>query len=171
MAARLCVGCDNLITSGRLCQRCRYKQRRRTTPAPAVAEHTAVTLVYGPPCAGKNTYVDRHRAPGDLVLDFDAIVTALGGAGGHDQPEQLRPFAFDCVDAVMRRLATGDHIVERAWVIHTAPTRAERDPFRRGALVALVPDQAVCEDRARRERPGEWLGYIENWYARYEPED
>lgn len=170
MAARLCSGCDTIITSGRLCQRCRYKQTRRSTPAPVLPAGATVTLVYGPPCAGKNTHVTQHASPGDLVVDFDAIITALGGTGGHDQPEQLRPFAFDCVDAVMRRLASGDHIAERAWVIQTAPTRAQRAPFRRGELVGLIPDKAVCVERARRERPKEWLGYIDNWYARYEPE-
>jgi hypothetical protein len=71
----------------------------------------------------------------------------------------------------MRRLASGDHVVERAWVILTAPGRADRDPFRGGDIVALVPDKSVCVERAVRERPDAWLGYIDNWYAAYEPED
>jgi hypothetical protein len=32
-----------------------------------------VTLVTGPPCAGKTTYVNTHARPGDLILDQDTI--------------------------------------------------------------------------------------------------
>lgn len=167
MAARLCSKCDALITSGSICEPCRHKQRRRHTPAPAGA---GTVLVWGPPCGGKNTHVDRHKKPGDMVVDFDAIITALGGAGGHDQPDALRPFAFDAVDAIMNRLASGNHIVNRAWVIMSAPCRIDRDPFRDGELVACVPDITTCKARAERERPGAWLGYIDNWFAKYEPE-
>lgn len=149
---------------------CRHKQRRRKTAAPAVSTEAKTTLVWGPPCAGKNTYVEQHKTHGDLVVDFDAVITALGGAGSHDQPEELRPFAFDCVDAVMKRLASGDHIVGRAWVIQSAPTRADRRPFRGCDLVGLVPDQETCRQRAMRERPEAWLGYIDAWFAKYEPE-
>jgi hypothetical protein len=167
MAARLCKRCDALIPSGSVCEPCRHKQRRRHTPTPA---GSVATLVWGPPCAGKNTYVEQHRKSGDMVVDFDAIIAALGGAGGHDQPEALRPFTFDCLDAVMARLASGNHILERAWVIMSAPARVDRDPFRAGRLVGLVPDIEVCKARAERERPTEWLEYIDNWFAKYEPE-
>lgn len=167
MAARLCSKCDRLIASGAICEPCRHKQRRRTTPAPA---GSVTTLVWGPPCAGKNTYVDKHRRPGDMVVDFDAVMIALGGAGGHEQPAALRPFTFDCIDAVMRRLASGNHIVTRAWVILSAPTRVDRDPFRGGQIVGLVPDIDTCKARAKRERPEAWLGYIDNWFAKHEPE-
>jgi len=167
MASRLCTRCDRIIASGSICEPCRHKQRRRSTPAPAGA---ATTLVWGPPCAGKNTYVDRHRKPGDMIVDFDAIIEALGAAGGHDQPAALRPFTFDCLDAVMARLASGNHIVTRAWVILSAPAIADRDPFRGGKVVGLVPGIDVCKARAKAERPEAWLGYIDNWFAKYEPE-
>lgn len=167
MASRLCSKCDRIISSGAVCEPCRHKKRRRFTPAPA---GSVTTLVWGPPCAGKNTYVEQHRQPGDMVVDFDAVMIALGGAGGHDQPTALRPFVFDCIDAVMRRLASGNHVVGRAWVIQSAPTRVDRDPFRSGQLVGLVTDIETCKDRAKRERPDAWLGYIDSWYAKYEPE-
>lgn len=168
MAARLCARCDRLIPSGSVCEPCRHKKRRRSS----VVESTgAVTvLVWGPPCAGKNTYVAQHRSPGDLVVDFDAMIAALGGDGDHDQPGVLKPFAFDCIDTVLKRLGSGNHVVGRAWVISSAPTRVDRDPYRAGKLVGLVPDIEVCKARAERERPAAWLEYIDNWFAKYEPE-
>lgn len=170
MAARLCSQCDRLIPNGRLCVPCRHKMARRKTAAPVVLPDSKVTLVWGPPCGGKNTYVNQHKSAGDLVVDFDAIITALGGSGSHDQPEHLRPFTFDCVDVVMRRLHSGDHVVPRAWVIQSAPTRADRRPFRDCEVVAVVPSEEICRERAMRERPEAWLGYIDAWFAKYEPE-
>lgn len=132
---------------------------------------TQITLVTGPPCAGKNTYV-RHRAkPGDLIVDFDAIISAIGGAGDHDQPEHLKPFALDARDAVVERLFTARHDVQTAWIILSAPQAKDRETYRRrGAhVVLLLPDQATCHARARAERPPAWLDYIDGWYSAYTP--
>lgn len=37
-----------------------------------------VTVVTGPPCAGKSTYVREHAGQGDVVVDLDAIAQSLG---------------------------------------------------------------------------------------------
>lgn len=38
-----------------------------------------IKLVVGPPGAGKNTYVDKHKKNGDMVVDFDQIRGTVGG--------------------------------------------------------------------------------------------
>jgi hypothetical protein len=136
------------------------------------AKPSNVTLVAGPPCAGKNTYVRQHAKPGDLIVDFDAIITALGGAGDHDQPDLLRPYAFDARDAVVERLFTRRSPLRAAWIILSAPKAADRDRYRaRGAhVVLLLPDEDTCAARAQAERPPEWSVYVRNWFAAYEPD-
>lgn len=37
-----------------------------------------LTVVTGPPCGGKTTYVEEQRQPGDLVLDLDALAHSMG---------------------------------------------------------------------------------------------
>ena len=128
----------------------------------------SVTLVWGPPCAGKNTYVREHAARGDLVVDFDALITALGGAGSHDQPAGLVPFAFEAANAVLRRVADSKGDVGRVWVIRSAPRRVDRKGF--DVRVCLLPPKQVCLERAVRERPASWVGYIEKWFKTFEPD-
>ena len=38
-----------------------------------------VTLVCGPPAAGKTTYVPEHAKPGDVIIELDACIEAAGG--------------------------------------------------------------------------------------------
>lgn len=128
-----------------------------------------ITLVAGPPTAGKNTYVTKNKRPGDLVVDLDALWTALGGAGSHDQPEALRPYVLDARDVVMERLWRIRDV--DAWVIATAPEAAMRQTFRnRGARVVLVmAEEPVCMARAEAERPAAWSDYVGHWFDRYQP--
>lgn len=129
-----------------------------------------MALVAGPPCSGKNRYVDEHRRPGDLVIDFDALITALGGSGSHDQPEQLKRYAFEARDAVMAAYELRRDV--DVWVILGAPRRRDRDKFlRRGyRVVVLDTDMDTCLARARAERPPEWQDYVRNWFSRFEPD-
>jgi hypothetical protein len=47
--------------------------RRRTTLGTAAQ----VTVLIGPPAAGKSTYARTHAQPDDIVIDLDAIARAL----------------------------------------------------------------------------------------------
>lgn len=130
---------------------------------------TMATLVTGAPCSGKNTYVSRCKQPGDLVIDFDALIMALGGDVSHNHPQLLKGYAFEARDAVIRRyIARRDTDI---WVIGTAPRRRDRDKFiRRGfRVVTMEADMATCLQRARDERPVEWQEYVRRYFKQYEP--
>jgi len=86
---------------------------RRTT-------HTNITLVTGPPCSGKTTYVQQHMQPGDLVIDYDALAVALGSPDTHDHPKQLVPYIMQARDAVIDRIQR-DRTLKQAWLIRTRP--------------------------------------------------
>ncbi|MFC3238240.1 HNH endonuclease, partial [Streptomyces nitrosporeus] len=64
-----------------------------------------VTLVCGPPCSGKTTYVRDRAQGGDLVVDWDALAQALGSPHPWDHPAPLTPFIAEARDAVTARLA------------------------------------------------------------------
>ncbi len=126
------------------------------------------TLVTGPPCSGKNTYVARCKQPGDLVVDFDALIMALGGDESHNHPGLLKGYAFEARDAVIRRWAYKRDT--DVWVIGTCPRRSDREKFTRQGfrVVTMDADEKTCVQRARAERPVEWLEYVHRYFQQYE---
>ncbi|UQN30663.1 AAA family ATPase [Brachybacterium kimchii] len=130
-----------------------------------------VRLVTGPPCAGKSSFVREHAAPGDLVVDYDDILTSLGGdRADRDGP---RRGAADMVRAALEKHLPSDR---DAWVIRTLPDPAERHAHaaRIGAdevlvLTAPAPD---LKRRARDAGRPEWTAdVIDTWWDRYRAHD
>lgn len=128
-----------------------------------------VTLVAGPPCSGKNHYVEQRRAPGDLVLDMDALRLALGSAEMHDvNGGHLLPFVSAARDAVLERLCQ-PHSLRRAWVIACAPLAHQRAIIPGASVVVLDTSADICHERAAAERPALWHQLIDDWFRDYEP--
>jgi len=155
-----------------LCKSCNSAKGAKL-PTPVVAG-LAVTLIAGPPCGGKSTYLAGHAQPGDLIVDYDALAVALHlGVASHDQGTLLKPFICEARDAVLDRLMLGNHGIRHAWVLHTGSTRRERDLYRKryGADVVMVlSPEDVCLRRAMAQRPDAWPSYIRRWFGAYEPD-
>ena len=127
---------------------------------------TTVTLVCGPPCSGKTTYVRDRAQPGDLIVDWDHLAQALGSPHPWDHPAPLTPFIAEARDAVTARL-NRSHAVERVWLIATAPRETDRQRLApAGAhVVVLATDEAECVRRARQDtRPAGTIEAIETWW-------
>lgn len=129
-------------------------------------------VVTGPPCAGKSSHVDEHRAPGDLVVDLDRIAGALGHEGDHldwaDPSGVHQLVARIARAAVVKALLTGAlHVPAAAWVIETSPQRWQLAAYRRrGAeFIHLDPGREVCHERATADsRPKSTHAEIDAWY-------
>lgn len=128
-----------------------------------------MTLVAGPPCGGKSTFVRDHAEPGDLIVDWDLLLMAITPGGHHMDPGPLRPYLAAARDAILARLRTCPW--QRAWIINSAPSRTRRESYRTqygaGSVVVMAPRE-VCLTRARTQRPGRWTLYIDRWFERYE---
>ena len=148
--------CPNLVDSG-WCQDCQQKNLAETN----------ITVVAGPPCAGKTTYVQQHMREGDLVVDLDAIAEALGATDGHDKPGTLLPFVYAARDAILERMMQ-PHDVRHVWVIRTAPTNKERRQWWQANVIVLETPINVCLERAKK-RPAKYPAIIKAWYDAYEP--
>lgn len=156
-----------------LCRSCN-SSRRAELDTPHVSG-LSVTLVAGPPCAGKSSYVREHALSSDLVVDYDALAAALRVDGErYAHLESHRPFVAEARDAVLDRLVLGNHGVRRAWVMATAARRSVRESFRRryGASVVLVwAAEEACLRRAMGERPEAWWGHVRAWFEAYETDE
>lgn len=107
-----------------------------------------VILVAGPPCAGKNYYVDQHRAPRDVVLDQDAMGAAV----------------FNRAVAELER----ERPARRTWVIRCCGGATARARFaeriRADEVVLLTEPEAVLLERARqRPMPHRHVKAVHYW--------
>lgn len=128
-----------------------------------------VTLVTGPPCGGKTTWVRQHASPGDHIVDHDLIATrVLGSPRAWRHPKGIRDQAEQIVHQHINAIAQADDIT--AWIIRCAP-----EPRRREALASLLraevhvidPGLAECLRRAAADqRPPGTAHAIRQWYAR-----
>ena len=110
-----------------------------------------LTIVCGPPGAGKSTYVRGHARPTDRIICFDALATSrFGRAGIERSAGRLRP---DQVADVLRERneALGDLMRPRAcerwsaaWLIVTEPQAEHRAWWAEvvGARVVVLPTPA-----------------------------
>lgn len=153
-----------------------------------------VWLICGPPGAGKSTYVKQHMLPGDMVLDWDRLMIALSGRDWHaerdwnDTTEHFLRYvgaAYDAVIATMERhkqtlrRTTEGWIQPLTWVLGTLAARQRRRILanRIGArcLVLAAPAELcyahIASDPVRKHDVARWVPLVQDWWARYEPDD
>ena len=155
-----------------LCKPCHSSKTAREVYTDGGAG-SRVVLVCGPPGSGKSTYVAWARKWGDLVVDYDALLSALSGLPMYEKPAGLRGFAAIARDAVIARIRGSE--VGRAWVISSAAGLATRERFRSafGAqVVVLEVSAAECAahvrgDSARSGQAEETAKLAEAWWRDY----
>ena len=131
-----------------------------------------VTIVAGPPGAGKTTYVHEHAEPGDLIVDYDALYAALSHRPMYERPETLRGIVSAVREAVLQQVAQLPDSVN-AWVIRSAPKAADRRALRQtlGARSVVLPvPREIATERIRETRPA-FVEGIERWWNQYEPDE
>ncbi len=125
-----------------------------------------VRVVVGPPCAGKSTFVDQNRQPGDVVVDYDKIAFALGSDEFYNATGEIRSAAFTARSSVIEDALSGK--IKRAWIIHTNPLPDMVDQYRSaGFHFELVnPGRDECLSRAELDgRPDHTANAIEKWFS------
>lgn len=128
-----------------------------------------VTVICGPPCAGKTTLARRLAQPGDVVLDFDDVCVELGSRDQWSHPKPIREQAEALMRHRIRQLAYDCDAA--GWVIRTAPHPAQRRRLAEqlnATVWVLDPGMATCLARAAAGgRPRGTGQAIRAWYARY----
>lgn len=126
-----------------------------------------VFLVYGPPCAGKTTWVMEQARDDDLIVDIDRIWEAVCKADRLHKPNRLKQNVFGIHQALIEQVKIRKGNWRTAYVIGGYPLQSERE--RMTELLGAEPvfidtDEATCISRAPNE---EWQTYIHRWFADY----
>lgn len=122
-----------------------------------------IRLITGPPGAGKNTYIEKHKKPEDVVFDFDILKDM---AGSVERAKVLR----DAFEADLQNY-TND-----VWVIRCvadAKARTElAERLKAEQVVVLETDAETAKARVKErnrqpERNDEVFTAIDDWWSQY----
>lgn len=125
-----------------------------------------ITVVTGPPCSGKTTYVREHASPGDVVVDLDALAQALGSPDPHNHPPAVLHLAQLARGYLIR--AVMGYKASPVWIIDTmiTPEHLARYVQAGATIVSLDVDREVLHQRARDQgRPPDVHHAIDLWLA------
>jgi len=119
-----------------------------------------ITVVTGPPCSGKSTYIKENAKLEDCIIDMDRIALALSSEEitSFTYSERIRKVARAARNAAVKAAlmqAQGERYWG-LWVIHTDPEPDVRSMYRSfGAqFVEMNPGKLVCLERLTK-RPAE----------------
>ena len=127
-----------------------------------------VYIVYGSPCAGKTSFVNKNANDDDLILDIDRIWKAICNYDG--KPNRLKQNVFGIRDAMIDQIRTRTGQWRNAYIIGGYPLRTDRDRLAellRAELIFIDTPKDECFKRAEKERKPEWKEYIERWFDSY----
>jgi len=132
-------------------------------------------IVYGPPLAGKTTWVKENKGANDLVIDIDSIWQCLTAGKRYVKPRRLKGAVFrirdELLDIAKHRLGFWNNV----YIIGGYPFQGERERLaaETGAeeiLIDTPKDECLRRLMADTERDqDEWTEYIEEWFRRYPP--
>ena len=139
---------------------------RITTATTQAQDMANVTVVTGPPAAGKTTHVRQHAQPGDVIIDYDHLANALSGQDedNHDHPAHIQAITRAARQAA---LDAAVNTSARVWLIHAMPSKKQQANYSaRGAeIITIDPGKDVVMKRIKTERPARMAKAAGKWYA------
>lgn len=126
-----------------------------------------VFLVYGPPCAGKTSWVKEVANPDDLILDLDRIWECVCFSDKFHKPNRLKSNVFGVRDAILDQIKTRTGMWRNAYVIGGYALSSDRDrmcDLLRARPIFIDTDEETCLSRAKSD---DWKDYILEWFDAY----
>lgn len=115
----------------------------------------AVYIVEGAPGAGKTTYVQKQKQPGDMVVDLDLISAALqGDTISHPDYEPVMDAVLAVRDAIYNIIEKRQGKWKAAYIITSNPNEdvVKKLATRlQGEIVSLDTCESVCIERIKQD--------------------
>lgn len=126
-----------------------------------------ITIITGSPCSGKSTKANELKDDKTLVVDLDAIYTAIGATTLYTKPESLTEAAHGVRKYLIQRIKNGEE--KNAVIISTRLKDEELEEYKNieGQEIKVVSLEVDKEEALKRatedNRPQETFDAIE-WY-------
>ena len=129
-------------------------------------------IVYGPPMAGKSTYVKEHMQYGDIIVDIDKIWECITGINHlQGKPEGLKRNVFAIRDLLYDQIRHKVGFYKNCYIVGGFPLISERERLARdfnAEVLFIDTDKETCMSRAKeiedKEVKKNYITYIENWF-------
>lgn len=124
-----------------------------------------ITVVMGPACSGKSTWVQERKLDGDVVMDFDLLAQALGSPDAHGPEGAVLAVTWAARAAVVAKVLEG--VDADAWLIWLNPPAEKiRELGEQGVRFHVMDTPLeVCLERAEKdERPEGTTDRIREWF-------
>ena len=135
-----------------------------------------IFLVYGPPLAGKTTYVRNNADEGDLIIDMDNIWECISGCDRYVKPNRLKSIAFMIRDDLLNAVKYRQGKWNSAYIIGGYPLKSERERLCRelGAReIYIQASHESCLEKLagtqdkRHDMQDAWKTFIDDWFERF----
>ena len=136
-----------------------------------VREPQRVYIVWGAPCSGKRSWVDSVAEQGDLVLDIDALWTAVQRtANAGDKPNALKQNVFALRDCLIDQIRTRRGRWNNAYIIGGYPLQGERERLAvdvgADRLIFIDTPETECLRRASNVGVLQF-GFVQDWFEKF----
>lgn len=161
-----------------VCSDCHNKQPGHFLDGKTKQVERGVYLIYGPPLAGKSSYVLEYMTPGDIVVDMDSLYEAISYQTRYDKPDSLLPNVMGVQRLLLDFIKTRHGSWRSAWIVGGYADKYKREMVIKdtGAIPVLIEAtkeeclarlEGVRDNRHSSKR--DWITYIEKWFEKYQP--
>jgi len=135
-------GTDDPSNLQPLCRSCHAAKTRAEHQHPQASGTLRVVVVWGPPASGKTTYINTHKRDGDVVLDLDALIAAIGGDRHWVRTPHWWRIAWDLFHDATRATLTYTPERQTVWIQSGNELSFEADNYGRPIEVSSVRIEA-----------------------------
>lgn len=146
--------------------KCHNKEHRRFG-----FEEQKVYCVYGSPCSGKTTWVKENAGKDDIILDIDSIYAAISINERYTKNNRIASNVFGIRDSMIDMIKMRRGKWTNAFIIGGYPLIMDRERLFNQVkceFIFIDAEKEICLERAK-QRNDEWIGYVEDWFNKYQP--